>query len=114
MTHIQVRSLLDSVKIVSGTQLQCPPPTKISYKSPYLLLHNNQQAQIFLVDDENGFLVLKQMYTISSPGVATDIFVYNVKKFSIIKRIIVYCRMSVISCKQKSMDNALITQSPLQ
>jgi len=78
VTKVQIRSLATAdLPVISFTQLDSTQYTKISYKAPFLLLQNPSQAQIFQVSSANSSLQLSPFYKISSPGIDSDIILYN-------------------------------------
>jgi len=77
ITKVQVRSLASAdLPVVSFTQLDSIQYTKMSYKAPYLLLQNPSQANIFQVSTDSS-LKLTPLYQVSTPGIDSDIIVYN-------------------------------------
>jgi hypothetical protein len=78
VTKVQIRSLATAaLPVISSTQLDSTQYTKISYKAPFLLLQNPSQAQIFKVSAADSSLTLTSFYKISSPGIDSDIILYN-------------------------------------
>ena len=76
--------------MVAFAQLDSIEFTKLSYKAPYLLLQNPSQAKIFQVSVDASTLTLTPLYQISTPGIDSDIVVYNVKSILIFSQLTLF------------------------